>query len=73
MLSDSWNSVFKMALKDPQKNIANKYKKYEIVRLLLQFPRPTNFLRPLFDSQFFLSFNFYFSHKTPRGLKTREN
>ena len=26
---------------------------------------PTNFVRFLFDSQFFLSFNFYFGHKTP--------
>ena len=30
---------------------------------------PTNFLSPLFDSQFFLSFNFYFGHKTLRGEK----
>ena len=28
---------------------------------------PTNFLRPLFNSKFFLSFNFYFNHKTARG------
>ena len=34
---------------------------------------PTNFLRPPSDSQFFLSFNFYFGHKTPGGLKTWEN
>ena len=31
---------------------------------------PTNFLRPPFDSQFFLSFNFYVGYKTPGGLKT---
>ena len=29
----------------------------------------TNFLRPPFISQFFMSFNFYFGHKTPGGLK----
>ena len=34
MLSDSWQSVFKMASEVPQKKIAKKYKKYEIVRLL---------------------------------------
>ena len=34
MLSDSSKSAFKMASEDPQKNIAKKYKKYEIVRLL---------------------------------------
>ena len=34
MLSDSSKSAFKMALEDPQKNIAKKYKKNEIVRLL---------------------------------------
>ena len=27
MLSDSWKSAFKMALEDPPKNIAKKYKK----------------------------------------------
>ena len=26
---------------------------------------PKNFLRPLFNSNFFLSINFYFGHKTP--------
>ena len=31
---------------------------------------PINFLRPPFNSQFCISFNFYFSHKTPGGLKT---
>ena len=34
MLSDSWKSAFKMALEDPQKNIAKQYEKNEIVRLL---------------------------------------
>ena len=31
---------------------------------------PTNFLRPPFNSQFFLSFKLFFGHKTPGGLKT---
>ena len=30
---------------------------------------PTNFLRPLLNSNFFVIFNFYFGHKTPCGLK----
>ena len=34
---------------------------------------PTKILRPLFDSQFVLSFNFYFGHKTDQGLETWEN
>ena len=34
MLSDSLKSAFKMASEDPQKNIAYKYEKHEIVRLL---------------------------------------
>ena len=34
MLSDSWKSAFKMASEDPQKNIAKKHEKDEIVRLL---------------------------------------
>ena len=34
MLSDSSKSAFKMASKDPQKNIAKQYEKHEIVRLL---------------------------------------
>jgi len=34
MLSDSWKSTFKMASEDPQKNIAKKYEKYEIVFIL---------------------------------------
>ena len=78
MLTDAWKSAFKMDSEDPQKNIAKKNKKK------LNFPAslvisealtnlPINFSRPLFDRQFFLSFNFYFCHKTPRGLKTWEN
>ena len=34
MLSDLSKSSFKMASEEPQKNIAKKYKKYEIVRIL---------------------------------------
>ena len=34
MLLDSSKSAYKMASEDPQKNIAKKYKKHEIVRLL---------------------------------------
>jgi hypothetical protein len=34
MLSDSLKSALKMIAEDPQKNIAKKYKKHEIVRLL---------------------------------------
>jgi hypothetical protein len=34
MLSNSSKSAFKMASEDPQKNIAKKYKKHDIVRLL---------------------------------------
>ena len=34
MLSDSSKNAFKMASEDPQKNIAKKYQKHDIVRLL---------------------------------------
>ena len=34
MLSDSLKSPFKMALEDPQNNMAKKYEKHEIFRLL---------------------------------------
>jgi hypothetical protein len=34
MLSDSSKSAFKMASEDSPKNIAKKYEKHEIVRLL---------------------------------------
>ena len=75
MLSDSWKSAFKMASENPQKNITKKYEKTWNFPASLAISEaltihPTNFLRPLFDSQFFLSFNFYLGHKTPRGLKT---
>ena len=40
MLSDLSKSAFKVALEDPQKNIAKKYQNHEIVRLLKLSPRP---------------------------------
>ena len=78
MLSDLSKSAFKMASEDPQKNIAKKYKKTWNCPASLAISEaltinPTNFLRPPFNSQFFLSFNFYFRHKTSGGLKTWEN
>ena len=39
MLSDSSKNAFKMASEDPQKIIAKKYEKNEIVRLLEQSPK----------------------------------
>ena len=74
MFSELSKSAFKMASEDPQKKIAKKYEKYEIVRHSLAISEAltinlTNFLRPPFDSQFFQSFNFYFGDKTPGGLK----
>ena len=78
MLSDSSENALKIASEDPQKNIAKNYKKKLNCPASLAISEaltinPTNFLRPPFNSQFFLSFNFYFSHKTPGGLKTWEN
>ena len=77
MLSDSWKTAFKMALENPQQNIAQKYKTWNCPASLAiseaLIIHPTNFLRPLFNSQFFLTFNFYFGHKKPRGLKTWKN
>ena len=78
MLSDSWKSAFKMASENPQKNITKKYEKTWNCPASLAISEaltkhPTNFLRPLFNSQFFLSFHFYLGHKTPRGLKTWKN
>ena len=68
MLSDWWKGAFKMASKDPQKFFAKKCKKTWICPASLAISEaltinPTNFLRPLFNSQFFLSFNFHFGHK----------
>ena len=67
-----------MALEDSQKYIAKKYKKHEIVLFFLAISKvfsinPTNFIRPRLNGQFFLSFNFYFGHTTPCGLKTWKN
>ena len=77
MPSNSWKSALKMASEDPKKY---SYK----VRKTWNFPtslaiskaltiHPTHFLRPLSNSQFFLSFNFYHGHKAPHGLKAWEN
>ena len=78
MLSDSSKSALKMVLEDPQKNIAKTVKKKTwkcpaslAISAALTI-NPTNFLRPAFSSQYFLSFNFYFGHKTPSGPKTWE-
>ena len=78
MLLNSSKSAFKMALEDPQKNIAKKYKKTWNCPASLAISEaltinPTNFLRPPFNSQFLLSLNFYFGHKTPCCLETWEN
>ena len=81
MLSDLSKSAFKIALEDPQKILLKSKKKN--MKLSGFFSdlaisgaltiNHTNFLRPPFNSQFFLSFNFYFGHKTPGSLKTWEN
>ena len=78
MLSDLPKSAYKMESDDPQKNIAKKYKKTWNCPASLAISEaltinPTNSLRPLFNSQFVLSFYFYFSHKIPGGLKTWKN
>ena len=67
-----------MAFEDPQKRIAKNHNKIWDFLASLAISEtliinPTNFLRPPFKSQFFVSFNFYFVHKTPGGLKTWEN
>ena len=66
-----------MASEDPQKNIAKKYKKHEIVRIFSDLwglnYQSYQLFEATFHNQFFLSFNFYFGHKTPGGLKTWEN
>ena len=64
-----------MASEAPQKNIAKKYENTWNCPASLTISEaltiyPTNFLRPLFNSQFSLTFTFYFGHKTPHGLKT---
>ena len=71
MLLDSSKSAFKMASEEKVQKTWNSPASLAISKALTI--HPTNFLRPPFNSQFFLSFNFYFSHKTPHGLKTWEN
>ena len=69
MLSDSSKNAFKMASEDPQKNIAKKFffkpwnwpASLAISKALTN--NPTYFLRPPVNSQFFISFNFYFKKK----------
>ena len=77
MLSDSTKSAFKMALKDPQKILLRSTETWNCPDSLAISEAltidPNNFLRPPFNSQIFLSFNFYFGHKTPRGLEPWEN
>ena len=77
MLSDSSKSAFKMASDDPPKKLLKITKKTWNCPSSLAISEaltinPTNFLRPPFNSQFFLSFNFYLSHKTPGGLKFKK-
>ena len=72
MLSDSWKSAFKVALKDPQKILLKSTKSMKLSSFFSDF-RGLNYLSyQLFNSHFFLTF-FYFGHKTPRGLTTWEN
>ena len=78
MLSDSWISAIKMASEDSQKILLKSMKKTwncpaSLVISEALTIHPTNFYRPLFSSQFFLSFKFYFGHKIPSGLKTWES
>ena len=65
MLWDSWKMPYALLLK------STKNKKMPEFFSGFRGPNnpPTNVLRPLFDSQFFLSFNFYFwSQDTWVGL-----
>ena len=41
-----------MALEDPQKNIAKKYQKHEIVHILKRSPRPLQFILPIVEATF---------------------
>ena len=77
MLSDSWKSALKMASEDPKKILIKSTKNIISSGFFsdfqgLNYPSYQLF-EAIFNSQFFLSFNFYFGHKTPRGLKTWEN
>ena len=67
MLSDSSKSAFKMASED-KKNMKLSGFFSNLWGLNYQSYQ-------LFEATFlsFLSFNFYFGHKTPGGLKTWEN
>ena len=57
----------------PSNNIFIKYQNHEIFRALAVSAALTvhhTIFRQLFDSQFFLTFNvFYSCHKTPQGLE----
>ena len=66
--------AFKMAFEDPKKILLKSTQNMilsAVFKALTTYP--TNFLRPLFDSQFFLSIYFYFGHNTPWCLETWEN
>ena len=51
-LSDSLKNAFKMASEDPQQNIAKKYQKHEVFRILQRFPRPLQFIIVIFGGHF---------------------
>ena len=61
-----WKTLKKILLKSKKKNI--KLSSFLAISEALTI-NPTKFLRPPFNSKFFLSFNFHFGHKTPGGLK----
>ena len=77
MPSDWWKNAFQMASEDPQQILLKSTKTWNCPASLATSEaltiHPTNVLRSLFNIQFFLSFTFYFSHKTPLCLKTWEN
>ena len=56
-----------------KKRLIKITKNMKLSGLFSNFPRLNDLsyqlLRPLFNSQFFLSINHYFGHKTPLGLK----
>ena len=74
---DSWKNALKMATGDPQKIMIKSTKNMKLSAFFSGFGGLNNtsyfFLRSLSKGQFFLSFNFYFGHKTPKGLETWEN
>ena len=76
MLSDWWKSAFKMALEDPKKILLKSTKTMKLSGFFSDvwgLNHPSYQLFEAIFQQFFLSFNFYFGHKIPRGLKTWEN